>query len=475
MMSPKHILLCRIVFIFCLSVSSSLRAELPVLGDPSRQSISPAQEYQIGQNYYQTLKSNHLILDDVLINEYIQSLGQTLVSNSEQANLLAHFFVVKANTINAFALPGGFIGINSGLFMEAKNERELAGVLAHEVSHVTQRHIARSMNDNSGSSATMFAALLAALILGSQNPNAAAAIFYGGTAAAMQTQINFTRHNEYEADRIGVSVLRKSGINPEGMADFFETLLSKAETNNALSRIEFLRTHPLSSTRVAEARHRIQASDKQLRSDSLGFQLSRARILVQNTRNKTSLLKKISTANQANDLPALYMRALLLLDTGKYRSAITTLQTITQQLEHPWFDLALAKAYRLNQNLSRSNQVLHSLSKLYPSYLPVTLAYATSLNQQGKYAEAIQLLNRQIQHKASASAYKKLAQAYYANGQITSALEATSYQYELDGYIQYAAQQIENALKQEELKSSTRNRLQSRKDYLTALFNKHNN
>ena len=475
MKSPKNILLSGIILLSTCLYASSTLAELPVLGDPSRQSISPAQEYQIGQNYYQTLKSNHLILDDVLINEYIQSLGQTLVSNSEQANLLAHFFIVKANTINAFALPGGFIGVNSGLILEAKSERELAGVLAHEVSHVTQRHIARSMNDNSSSSATMFAALLAALILGSQNPNAAAAIFYGGTAAAMQSQINFTRHNEYEADRIGVSVLRKAGINPVGMADFFETLLSKAESNNALAQIEFLRTHPLSSTRVAEARHRLQASDNKLRSDSLGFQLSRARILVQNSRNKASLLKKVSLAIQAGDLPANYMRALILLEMEQYDSAIQTLHSIIQQQDHPWFQLALARAYRLKQKFSHSNQILSTLSKLYPSYLPVTLARAESLNRQGQYALAIQLLNRQIQHKASASAYKKLAQAYYANGQIVSALEATSYQYELDGYIQYAAQQIENALKQEQLNPSTRQRLESRKDYLTALFSKHSN
>ena len=472
--SNNFFLISLILLSFCLH-TPFVQAELPVLGDPSRQSISPAQEYQMGQNYYQTLKSNHLILDDVLVNEYIQSLGQTLISSSEQADLHATFFIVKANVINAFALPGAFIGVNSGLVITAKNEGELAGVLAHEVSHVTQRHIARSMNDSSSSSATMFAALLAALIMGSQNPNAAAAIFYGGTAAAMQSQINFTRHNEYEADRIGISVLRKAGINPVGMADFFETLLRNSESNNALAQIEFLRTHPLSSTRVAEARHRLQASDKSLRNDSLDFQLSRARILVQNSRNKTLLLKRVSSNIQAKDLPAHYMRALILIDMAQYDAALQTLHSIIQQHDHPWFQLALAKTYRLKQNISRSNQILHTLSKLYPSYLPVTLAYAESLNQQGKYIQAIQRLNRQIQHKASANAYKKLAQAYYANGQITSALEATSYQYELDGYIQYAAQQIENALKQEQLKPSTLQRLKSRKDYLTALFSKHNN
>ena len=455
----------------CLS-----QAELPVLGDPSRQDVTPSQEYQLGKNYYQTLKSSHLLLEDLMVNEYIQSLGQKLVSNSEQPNLQATFFIVNSSTINAFALPGAFIGVNSGLLLAAKNERELAGVLAHEISHVTQRHIARSMSDSSSSSATMFAALLAALLVGSQSPDAAAAIFYGGTAAAMQSQINFTRHNEYEADRIGVSVLRKANINPVGMADFFETLLSKAETDNALSQIEFLRTHPLSSTRVAEARHRLKPGDQKLRNDSLDFQLSRIRILVQSTQNKPVLLQRLQQDdNKPENLPSLYGQALLLLDAEKNTEAIKILRSLIQKQQHPWFKLALARAYRLNKQYIKSNNILETLSSLYPNYLPVTLAYAESLNRQKKYSKAIQLLKRQIQNRADASAYKKLSQTYYANGQIASALEATSYQYEIDGYITYAAQQIENALKQSGLKASTRQRLESRKDYLTALFQKHNN
>lgn len=468
----RHLLLFILISLYpCI-----LQAELPVLGDPSRQGISPSQEYQLGKNYYQTLKSNHLLLEDILVNEYLQSLGQKLVSSSEKSNLQATFFIVNSSTINAFALPGAFIGVNSGLILAAKNERELAGVLAHEISHVTQRHIARNMSDTSSSSATMFAALLAALLIGSQNPDAAAAIFYGGTAAAMQSQINFTRHNEYEADRIGISVLRKSGINPMGMADFFETLLSRAESNNTLSQIEFLRTHPLSSTRVAEARHRLKPEDSKLQNDSLDFQLSRARILVQNTQNKSTLLRRLQQDDTNNhNLPTLYTMALLLLDTEKVAEAVKILQSLDQKQQHPWFQLALAHAFILTQQYSKGDDILKKLSSLYPNYLPVTLAYADSLNRRSQYIQAISILKHQIQYRPDSSAYKKLAQTYYANGQIVSALEATSYQYEIDGYIAYAAQQIENALKQTNLKPSTRQRLKSRKDYLTILFQKLNN
>ncbi|MCW8910704.1 MAG: M48 family metalloprotease, partial [Gammaproteobacteria bacterium] len=204
-----------------------VNAELPNLGDPTQKEISPYQEYLMGKNFYKALKANVPFVEDLLINEYLDSLGQKLVSQSDQPDNTYHFFILNIPSINAFAGPDAYIGIHTGLILNAENESQLAGVLAHEISHVTQRHLARAMTESSVSPAAMFATILAGILLSTQNPQAGAAVLYGSSAAMMQSQINFTRHNEHEADRISIHLLRKANINPAGMSDFFGKLLKK--------------------------------------------------------------------------------------------------------------------------------------------------------------------------------------------------------------------------------------------------------
>lgn len=217
-MQVKKLLRRFLFIILCLPITG--RAELPELGDPTQQELTPFREYMMGKNFYRTIKANVPFVTDLEVNDYINNLGLKLVSHSDKPDKEFHFFVIKVANINAFAGPDAYIGFHTGLIIAAKNESELAGVMAHEISHVTQRHLARAMTDSNTSPATMFATILAGILVASQNPEAGAAIIYGGQAAMMQSQINFTRANEHEADRIGIGVLRDSGINPEGMAGF---------------------------------------------------------------------------------------------------------------------------------------------------------------------------------------------------------------------------------------------------------------
>jgi len=452
-----------------LSISLSLaHAELPDLGDPTQKEISPYLEYLMGKNFYKTLKSNLPFVDDLAVNDYINTLGQKLVSQSSQPDKKFNFFILKIPNINAFAGPDAHIGIHTGLFLAADNESQLAGVLAHEISHVTQRHLARAMTESNTSSAAVFAAVLAGIIIASQNPQAGAAVLYGGTAAMMQSQINFTRHNEYEADRIGINVLRDAGINPQGMAEFFETLLHKADSNNVLARMEYLRTHPLSSARVAEAKHRIVEKDKNLPDDSLNFQLSKARIIVSTTHSLQDLIRKVGALKKdQQNITTHYTHAIALIAYDKSKPAIDILKKLLKEKDHPWFQLALAKAYENNNQKSEALKTLTNLAQLYPNYLPVSIGYANILNHFDRHEEAIQILKRQLQQKNKSIIYRTLAQTYYANGQITSALEATSHQYELEGHLKLATQQVDNALKQTGLKPSTKQRLEGRKKELT--------
>jgi len=451
-----------------LICSISAHAELPDLGDPTQKELSPFEEYVMGKNFYKAVRASVPFIEDLAVNDYISNLGQKLVSQSDQPDKQFNFFILKINSINAFAGPDAQIGIHSGLFLEADNESQLAGVLAHEISHVTQRHLARAMTESNSSPAAIFATVLAGILLSTQNPQAGAAVLYGGTAAMMQSQINFTRHNEYEADRIGIKVLRDAGIDPTGMAEFFETLLNKADSNNVLARMEYLRTHPLNSARVAEAKHRIAETDKSLPDDSLNFQLSKARIIVETTTSLQDLIKKLNALdNSKQNIVTDYTHAIAFIAYDKPVLAIKKLEALIKKSNHPWFQLALAEAYEKNQQSKKSFNVLHSLFQLYPNYLPVSIKYANMLNHFKRYEDAIQVLKRQLQQKKVAIVYQTLAQSYHSNGQIASALEATSFQYELDGYLKLAAQQISNALKQPGLKSSTKLRLESRKKDLS--------
>lgn len=443
------------------------RAELPQLGDPTQQNFSPLEERLMGLNFYKTLRANLVFIEEPTVNQYLEDLGQRLVSHSDQPDSEFKFFILNVPNINAFAGPDAYIGIHTGLILAADNEAELAGVLAHEISHVTQRHIARAITESNTSPAAMFATILAAILIGAQDPDAGAAILYGGTAAMMQSQINFTRHNEHEADRVGIGLLRESGINPQGMAGFFETLLEQSESDNLMAQMEYLRTHPLSSTRIAEAKNRLKASDIKLPSDSLNFQLSKAQVLLTVTAHPGNLISHIQALDESKqNIVTRYTLGIALLANHQAKQAIPVLQSIIKQNNHPWFQLSLAQAYVKNGQTREALAVLSNLNALYPNYLPVAIAYAQALNQTSQHTEAIQLLRQLLQYKQKPVIYQTLAQSYYGNGDTALALEATSYQYAHEGYIKLAVQQLDNALKQPKLEASTRQRLASRKNML---------
>lgn len=460
-----------LVFIFSLLFLLPAHAELPQLGDPTQQNFSPEEEKMMGLNFYKALRANIEFIDELTVTQYLEDLGQRLVSRSDKSDTQFKFFILKVPSINAFAGPDAYIGIHTGLILAADNEAELAGVLAHEISHVTQRHIARAITESNTSPAALFATILAGILVSAQDPDAGAAIIYGGTAAMMQAQINFTRHNEHEADRVGIALLRDSGINPQGMAGFFETLLEQSESDNQLAQMEYLRTHPLSSTRIAEARHRLKESDSKLPSDSLNFQLSKAQILVAVSANHERLLQNIMAMEESKqNIVTRYTLAISLMANDQINKAISVLQSIIKQNNHPWFQLSLAQAYNKNRQPSEALAVLSNLNALYPNYLPVTIDYARVLNQTDQYTKAIPLLRQLLQTRKKPVIYQTLAQSYHGNGETALALEATSFQYQLEGYIKLAVQQLDNALKLPKLELSTRQRIESRKNMLTEIL-----
>ena len=361
--------------------------------------------------------------------------------------------------INAFAGPDAYIGINSGLFLESTNESQLASVMAHEISHVSQRHLARAIDESGNSAIATFATVLAAILLGAQDAQVTQAILYSGLAGAQQNAINFTRQNEYEADRIGISILAETGINPQGMVDFFSTLLSKSGDGG----IEYLRTHPLNTNRVSEASDRIKKIQLNLPDDSLDFQFAHARLEVLSNHAPLNATNKLTA--QSNDI-SIYKHALELIRTNQFTQAIKLLKNLATKNNHPWIKLALAEAYQSNQQNKHSLELLNELSALLPGYLPVTLLYAQTLTTNNQAKKSIVLLKHQLQINDAPIIHKTLAQAYFKNGQISAALESTGNQYKKEGYYELAIQQFEMALQQTGISITAQQRLQTKKESL---------
>lgn len=257
---------------------------LPDIGSPADAALSKNEEAKIGRAIMQQIRASGELVEDPQITEYINEVGHRLAAQANiDGNHEFSFFVIDNSAINAFALPGGFIGVHTGLLEATRNEDELAGVLAHEVAHVTQRHLARRIHATQRqsilSTAIMLGAILAGAVGGASSDALQGAIAISQGSAAQQ-QINFTRSNEYEADRVGISSLAAAGFDPQGMGSFFEVLSRGTITPTEHRVPEFLRTHPVSSARISEARGRARSYAPVHTADSITYGVARTRIIV---------------------------------------------------------------------------------------------------------------------------------------------------------------------------------------------------
>lgn len=256
-----------------------LAAGLPDLGDASQVTFSPQQERELGLRIMSDIRADPSYLDDAEVAGYLTNLGNRLLLNSRETrpDQEFEFFAVKDPMINAFALPGGFMGFNTGLILTAQSESELAGVMAHEIAHVTQKHLARMIAGQRYSMLTSLAAVALAVLASRTNPQAAAAVLVGSQARQIQSQLDFTRDHEKEADRIGLNILIGAGLDPRGMSEFFERL-QKAGRFRENGAPSYLRTHPITYERIADIDNRTHSLPYRQVPDSLDFLLVRAKL-----------------------------------------------------------------------------------------------------------------------------------------------------------------------------------------------------
>lgn len=359
---------------------------LPDLGGGSLRLLAGTSEASIGRAIVAELRRNGLLIEDAELNEYIQHVGSRLVAASDQQDVDFTFFIVRDDTVNAFALPGGYIGVHSGLLLRTRTESELASVLAHEVAHVTQRHVARRFEANSNLGLKTLAVLLGAIALaasGAGGDDVTGAMMLGQGMLA-QEQINFTRQQEYEADYIGVEMLARAGFDPKGMVSFFETMQRAQRIRN--SRMpEFLSTHPLSVSRVIESSQRVQKMTPGETAESRNYPLMKARLGV--------LADNPGAGIADNPLGERYAEALQALRRGRSHDAVEIFRSLLDtddSITH--YHTGLGAALLQSGENADALEVMTNAHRLFPHNVPVVMAHAEVLRQSGRAGEALTML-----------------------------------------------------------------------------------
>jgi predicted Zn-dependent protease len=439
---------------------------LPDFGSPADMALSKSREAQLGRGVMLQLRNANVVMDDPQLTEYIGTLGSQLASSANDGDFDFNFFLVKDSQINAFALPGGFVGVNSGLILATDNENELAGVLAHEVSHVTQRHIARAIYDNQRTSIMSMATMLAAILLGAAADmpgDAMSGVVTASQAMAAQRQINFTRSNEHEADRVGMELLSASGFDPNGMGTFFEKL-SKRYGSQRQFVPAILQTHPVTTERVGEARARARQLPQTAHTDSAGYVLAKARLQVLTAPSPEAAFAMFKDKASSN-LPA-----------DRYGLALSSMRMSLNDNAERLFRELIADdptviAYRIGQaealmasGSSESGLKLYKdVVLLFPRNVPLTVSYAEALINAGQPAAAHKLLLDLLNNvDPTPEQLRLIARAANAEGDVGNAYFYMSYYYTSIGDLRLAISQVRMALETPDVHTVDRSRFEAR-------------
>jgi predicted Zn-dependent protease len=305
--------------------------DLPDFGSPADAIMTISEERQLGRSIYSQILASNTIFEHPILDEYIQSLGSNIAVYAQDGDFSFNFFIINDPEVNAFALPGGFIGIHTGLIEQTTLESELAGVLAHEIAHVTQRHISRSYLEQQKGSMIALATMIAGAILSgmSNSSDAATGALMAGQSAMQQGQINFTRAMEIDADRVGVQTLHDSGYDPLGMPSMFEKI-SRLFTNTQRAIPEFLQTHPVTATRISETRSRANSLNGIYKTNTESYEIVKAIITYNDFRTpgEAKLFFESNLLSQGETIGSLYGAILACIEVDALSEANSYLNKI---------------------------------------------------------------------------------------------------------------------------------------------------
>jgi len=408
------------IFLLCLSPFTLSNNDLPEIGTAGSAALTIQQEKEYGWAFNLMANQALPIIHDPVLDDYISQLGQNIVANAESVKLPFEFFLIEDEDINAAAFLGGNVKINTGLFLYAETESELASVIAHEVAHITQRHLARMLEKQSFSNPATLAATVGSVLLSFVNPAAGIAALTTTLAINSQSSINYTRSNEFEADRIGIQTLADAGYDPYGMATFFGKLAAKYQYSSTPSQM--LSTHPLTTTRITEARLRARQLSKGKVEESLTYQLAKSRITVRYYRLTAPALieqyqRELKSKEYQFEESIQYGLALAYFQNKNYKQA----NDINMQLlkEDPYNLFYIDLASDLAIEMGELTEIIDTLTSYEKRFLDnqvilLNLVIALQKNKQYELAEKkLELFLRShpkhiLAHQIAISLYKRM-------------------------------------------------------------------
>ena len=438
-----------LILILCVALVPRVNAaELPDLGDVSAADLSPLAERKLGESIMREMRARDpAYLDDPEVEDYVSQMGRRLALAGVGAEQDFQFFVIRDATLNAFALPGGFIGVHTGLILAAESESELASVLGHEIAHVTQRHIAQLFGKQGQTSMMMLASLLVAVLAARSNSQISEAAIVAGQAGAMQAQLAYTRGFEREADRLGLQTLEKSGYDVRGMPAFFERLqrANRLYESNAPS---YLRTHPLTAERISDMENRVSQLAYRQVPDSPDFALVKTKLKVAALAGPDAVREYEGLlARNGADPSVRYGLARALFAVGRFAEAEGVLKPLRSGVRVSVLIEALAADLRLAQNdADGAIAVLESAARQFPESRAVRYARVEALLRGSRAREAAALARANTQvGGGEPKMWGGLARAEAAQGKRASQHRAQAEVYALGGAILAAIEQLELA------------------------------
>ncbi|MGK3125768.1 M48 family metalloprotease [Candidatus Pantoea formicae] len=455
-----------------LSVRADVSDNLPDMGTTAGSTLSINQELQIGDFYVRQLRASAPLINDPLLNQYINELGQRLVAHANSVRTPFHFFLIQNDELNAFAFFGGNVVLHSSLFRYTDNESQLASVMAHEISHVTQRHLARAMEEQKRNAPLTWVGALGSILLAIANPQVGMAALTGTLAGTQQGMISFTQANEQEADRIGIQVLQRAGFDPQAMPNFLQKLADQSRFSSKPP--EILLTHPLPDSRLADARNRANQMRPVVVQSSEGFYMAKVRSLgmYATGRNQLTdeLLNEYAKGNSREQMASQYGKAVQFLQAKSFDNAKKIIAPmLAKQPDNVWLlDIMTDIDIGLNQPQQAIAMLTSAKGSSTNPVLQLNLANAYVEAKQP--ANATRILNRYtFAHPDDVNAWDLLAQASAAQGLRDEELSARAEGLALNGQLDQAITTLSSASAQVPLGSLKQARYDARIDQFREL------
>lgn len=434
-----------------MSLPLALADGLPELGDYSATVLSPLQEQAIANQIMRDVMSSDEVVRDVEINDYVQNLGYRLGANGPDKRQSFNFFVVQDNSINAFAMPGGVIGVHTGLILAANNESELAGVLGHEIGHVVQRHMARMMANQKRDSVLNIASFALAILAARSNPQLGGGALTAATASGVQKQLDYTREHEREADRVGLQILNDAGFDTRGMPEFFNTLLKSSRFVDGAAP-SFLRTHPLTTERISDVKGRVESMPYKQVIDAPEFQYIRAKLRAEAGSAELAAsffednIKERKYADEAAEHYGLALAWMRANQFNKARQQVAWLRSNAPK--HPYFESLAANIEVQDRQVEKAAKLYASGLQAYPNHRALIYGYAQHFINTQQPEKAIKLLEeKQSQFPDDGYLYELKSRAYTTQGKTLLRHQAQAEAYVRNYSLDKAIEQMELAAK----------------------------